>query len=85
MERRRSLGVFAIAFGVLLFIGMAAGLGRAVQEGDVSAFFLVPFLLTAALVCLGVGFHALWGHRAAPPEETPSRSPASHNGGSPPT
>lgn len=81
MERRRGLGIFSIVVGVVLFVGMAAGLGRAVRGEDVAAFFLTPFLLTAALVCLGVGFHQLWGHRrppANPPDQPTGPSP---NGG----
>ncbi len=70
MNRRRGLGVFAIVVGVLLFLGMAAGVRRALGGEDVSAFLLVPFLLTGALVCLGVGFHFLWGHRAPPDDPT---------------
>ncbi len=84
MDRRRGLGVFAIVVGVLLFIGMGAGLKRAMQGEDVSAFLVIPFLLTAALVCLGVGFHLLWGHRAPP--EGPGTAPPGPppNGGPPP-
>ena len=84
MGRRQGLGVFAMVVGVLLFIGMGVGLGRAVQGQDATAFFVTPFLLTAALVCLGVGFHFLWGHRA-PPEE-PADPPAEDFGdGRPPS
>ena len=77
METRRYLGVFAIMVGVLLFIGMGMGVGRAVRGEDVSAFFLTPFLLAAALVCLAVGFHQLWGRRERPgsrEEDLPGRS-----------
>lgn len=62
VDRRRGLGVFSVLVGVLLFLGMTMGLGRALRGEDVSGFFLAPFLLTGALVCLGVGFHQLWGH-----------------------
>ena len=83
MERRQGLGVFAIVVGTLLLIGMGVGLGRAMRGEDVSAFFVTPFLLTAGLVCLGVGFHFLWGHRPPPqaPEEGP---PARPSDGGPP-
>lgn len=81
MERRRGLGIFSIVVGVVLFVGMAAGLGRAVRGEDVAAFFLTPFLLTAALVCLGVGFHQLWG-KPRPPEHPPDQTTGpSINGG----
>jgi len=82
MERRRGLGIFSIVVGVLLFIGMAAGLGRAVRGEDVTAFFLTPFLLTAALVCLGVGFHQLWG-KPRPPEPPPDRTTGPSTDGGP--
>ena len=83
VDRRRSLGIFSLLVGVLLFLGMAVGLGRAVRGEDVSGFFVLPFLLTCALVCLGVGFHQLWGHRSPP--ETPEGPPTiqSSNGGPP--
>ena len=83
MERRRSLGAFAVGVGVLLFIGMGWGLGRAVRGEDTSAFFVAPFLLTAALVCLGVGFHFLWGHRR-PPEDPRVVPPGPLPNGGPP-
>lgn len=83
MDRRRGLGVFAIVVGVLLFIGMGAGLSRAVQGEDPSAFFVIPFLLTAALVCLGVGLHLLWGHRA-PPADAGVAPPGHPPNGGPP-
>jgi hypothetical protein len=81
MERRRGLGIFSILVGLVFFVAMAFGLGRAVRGEDVTAFFFTPFLLTAALVCLGVGFHQLWGHRP-PPETPPDRTDGpSANGG----
>jgi hypothetical protein len=84
VDRRRSLGIFSLCVGALLFLGMAVGLGRAVRGEDVSAFFVLPFLLTGALVCLGVGFHQLWGHRPRPENpEDPPPAPSS-NGGPPP-
>ncbi len=83
MERRRGLGTFAIVVGVLLFIGMGVGLGRAVQGQDATAFFVTPFLLTAALVCLGVGFHYLWGHRASPTDSADRPTEPSGDGGPP--
>jgi hypothetical protein len=84
VDRRRGVGAFALVAGVLLFIGMAVGLGRAVRGEDASAFFVVPFLLTAALVCLGVGFHSLWGHRP-PPEDIEPRPPDQGGNGGPPS
>ena len=83
MERRRGLGVFAIVVGALLFIGMGVGLGRAVQGQDGTAFFVTPFLLTAALVCLAVGFHFLWGHRTSPADPADRPPEPSGDGGSP--
>ncbi len=83
MDRRRGLGVFAIVVGVLLFIGMGVGLARAVQGQDATAFFVTPFLLTAALVCLGVGLHFLWGHRASPADPAEGPPKPSGNGGPP--
>ncbi len=84
VDRRRGVGIFAILVGALLFLGMAVGLGRAVRGEDVSGFFVLPFLLTSALVCLGVGFHQLWGHRPRPENaEGPPPTPSS-NGGPPP-
>ena len=59
MNRAAILGVLALVVGVLLLIGLVAGLGRAIGGEDPSAFFVTPFLLTAALVCLGVGLHKL--------------------------
>ena len=84
MERRRGLGVFAIVVGVLLFVGLGVGLGRALQGQDATAFFVTPFLLTAALVCLGVGFHFLWGHRASPADPA-DRPPEPPGNGRPPS
>ena len=49
---------------------------------DVAAFFLTPFLLTAALVCLGVGFHQLWG-KPRPPEPPPDRTTGPSTDGGP--
>ncbi len=83
MNRRRGLGTFAIVVSVLLFIGMGVGLGRALQWQDATAFFVTPFLLTAALVCLGVGFHFLWGHRASPADPADRPPEPSGNGGRP--
>lgn len=83
MDRRQGLGIFSVLVGVLLFLGMAMGLGRALRGEDVSGFFLAPFLLTGALVCLGVGFNQLWGRRAAPEEAMQSPREFSDNGDRP--
>jgi hypothetical protein len=72
-RRNQGVGVLALVVGLLLFLGMVSGLRQAVGGGDPSAFFVTPFLLTAALVCLGVGLHKLWGHR--PPSADPADPP----------
>jgi len=74
MRRDTGLGVLALAVGVLLLAGMVVGLRSAVGGGDPSAFFVTPFLLTAALVCLGVGLHRLRGARR-PPQEPSDGAP----------
>lgn len=81
MNRRRALGIFSVSVGALLLLAMGMGLGRALRGQDPSAFFVTPFLLTAGLVCLGVGFHQLWGRRE-PPEgpETPPPANSSDSG-----